>query len=112
VPLTSQLWTRVLRGARGVRERVRDLSGYFPAADHLNQTGWADVAEGGGLLRSLFSPRAWKRKRAYEARIRAAYGKIVAGLPAGVPRDPVLPATEADIDKIKRTFDSLGISYS
>ncbi|TCN22121.1 dihydrodipicolinate synthase family protein [Sinorhizobium americanum] len=34
------------------------------------------------------------------------------GLPAGVPRDPVMPATADDIDKIKRTFDQLGISYS
>jgi len=28
-----------------------------------------------------------------------------------MPRDPVLPATDADIDKIKRCFDNLGIHY-
>ncbi|GAA3869537.1 dihydrodipicolinate synthase family protein [Celeribacter arenosi] len=33
------------------------------------------------------------------------------GQPAGVPRDPVMPLGDADIDKIKRTFDALGISY-
>ncbi|SDX34414.1 dihydrodipicolinate synthase family protein [Litoreibacter albidus] len=33
------------------------------------------------------------------------------GQPAGVPRDPVHPLGDADIDKIKRTFDELGISY-
>jgi len=29
-----------------------------------------------------------------------------------VPRDPVLAATDADIDRIKRCFDGLGISYA
>ncbi len=33
------------------------------------------------------------------------------GLPAGVPRDPVLAATQQDIDRIKKTFDQLGIQY-
>ena len=33
------------------------------------------------------------------------------GQPAGVPRDPVLQATDADIDKIKRCFDNLGIHH-
>ena len=33
------------------------------------------------------------------------------GLPAGVPRDPVLPATLEDIDRIKNIFDHLGIRY-
>ncbi len=46
----------------------------------------------------------------WPASFKAALNLI--GLPAGVPRDPVLPATAADIDKIKRTFDQLGISYS
>ncbi|WP_297770551.1 dihydrodipicolinate synthase family protein [uncultured Roseovarius sp.] len=46
----------------------------------------------------------------WPASFKAALNLI--GLPAGVPRDPVLPATEADIDKIKRSFDLLGISYS
>lgn len=45
----------------------------------------------------------------WPASFKAALNLI--GLPAGVPRDPVLPATQADIDKIKRTFDDLGISY-
>ncbi len=45
----------------------------------------------------------------WPASFKAALNLI--GLPAGVPRDPVLPATGADIDKIKRTFDQLGISY-
>lgn len=31
------------------------------------------------------------------------------GLPAGVPRDPVLPATGADREAIARTFRALGI---
>lgn len=46
----------------------------------------------------------------WPASFKAALNLI--GLPAGVPRDPVLPATEADNDKIKRVFDQLGISYS
>lgn len=46
----------------------------------------------------------------WPASFKAALNLI--GLPAGVPRDPVMPATAADIDKIKRTFDRLGISYS
>lgn len=33
------------------------------------------------------------------------------GLPAGVPRDPVYPATAMDVDKIRACFDHLGISY-
>ena len=33
------------------------------------------------------------------------------GLPAGVPRDPVMAATQQDIDRIKKTFDQLGIQY-
>lgn len=33
------------------------------------------------------------------------------GQPAGVPRDPVHPADDKVVDTIKRTFDSLGISY-
>ena len=82
VPLTSQLWTRVLRAGSGARKVVRDLSHLFPAGDHLNQTGWADISEGGGLVRSLISPSAWKRKRSYEASVRAAYVKIVEGLSA------------------------------
>lgn len=45
----------------------------------------------------------------WPASFKAALNLI--GQPAGVPRDPVLPATDADIDKIKRAFDSLGISY-
>jgi 4-hydroxy-tetrahydrodipicolinate synthase len=31
----------------------------------------------------------------------------LSGLPAGVPRDPVSPATPADIEKIKATFAEL-----
>ncbi|MEJ8562117.1 dihydrodipicolinate synthase family protein [Yoonia sp. GPGPB17] len=46
----------------------------------------------------------------WPASFKAALNLI--GQPAGVPRDPVLPATQTDIDKIKRTFDDLGISYS
>jgi len=46
----------------------------------------------------------------WPASFKAALNLI--GLPAGVPRDPVLPATQTDIDKIKRCFDQLGISYS
>ncbi|MCB1461192.1 MAG: dihydrodipicolinate synthase family protein [Nitratireductor sp.] len=46
----------------------------------------------------------------WPAAFKAALNLI--GQPAGVPRDPVLPATEADIDKIKRTFDELGLSYT
>ncbi len=45
----------------------------------------------------------------WPASFKAALNLI--GLPAGIPRDPVLPATRADIDRIKRTFDQLGISY-
>lgn len=46
----------------------------------------------------------------WPASFKAALNLI--GQPAGVPRDPVHAATDADIDKIKRTFDQLGISYS
>jgi 4-hydroxy-tetrahydrodipicolinate synthase len=46
----------------------------------------------------------------WPAAFKAALNLI--GLPAGVPRDPVLRATEAEIDKIRRTFDQLGISYA
>lgn len=46
----------------------------------------------------------------WPAAFKAALNLI--GLPAGVPRDPVLPSTPADIDKIKRTFDQLGIRYT
>lgn len=46
----------------------------------------------------------------WPASFKAALNLI--GLPAGVPRDPVMPVTADDIDKIKRTFDQLGISYS
>lgn len=46
----------------------------------------------------------------WPAAFKAALNLI--GQPAGVPRDPVLPVTEADLDKIKRVFDQLGISYS
>jgi len=45
----------------------------------------------------------------WPASFKAALNLI--GQPAGVPRDPVMPLGDADIDKIKRTFDALGISY-
>ena len=57
-----------------------------------------------GLYEMLMGTATWP------AAFKAALNLI--GLPAGIPRDPVLPATQADIDKIKRTFDQLGISYS
>lgn len=46
----------------------------------------------------------------WPAAFKAALNLI--GQPAGVPCDPVLPLAEADLDKIKRTFDELGISYA
>ncbi len=45
----------------------------------------------------------------WPASFKAALNLI--GQPAGVPRDPVQAASQADIDKIKRCFDDLGISY-
>ncbi|KZL22139.1 putative DapA-like lyase [Pseudovibrio axinellae] len=45
----------------------------------------------------------------WPASFKAALNLI--GQPAGVPRDPVMAATPADIDRIKRSFDQLGISY-
>lgn len=45
----------------------------------------------------------------WPAAFKAALNLI--GLPAGIPRDPVLPATQADTDKIKASFDALGISH-
>lgn len=45
----------------------------------------------------------------WPAAFKAALNLI--GQPAGVPRDPVLPLADADIDKIKRALDGLGISY-
>lgn len=55
------------------------------------------------LYELLMSTSTWP------ASFKAALNLI--GLPAGIPRDPVLPATEADVDKIKRAFDQLGINY-
>ncbi|AXI49267.1 dihydrodipicolinate synthase family protein (plasmid) [Sulfitobacter sp. SK012] len=46
----------------------------------------------------------------WPASFKAALNLI--GQPAGVPRDPVMALSRADIDKIKRTFDDLGISYA
>lgn len=46
----------------------------------------------------------------WPASFKAALNLI--GQPAGVPRDPVHPATDDDVDTIKKTFDELGISYS
>jgi 4-hydroxy-tetrahydrodipicolinate synthase len=43
----------------------------------------------------------------WPAAFKAALNLI--GLPAGVPRDPVFPASEADIEKIRRCFGELGI---
>lgn len=45
----------------------------------------------------------------WPASFKAALNLI--GLPAGVPRDPVLAATQSDLDRIKATFDTLGIAY-
>lgn len=45
----------------------------------------------------------------WPAAFKAALNLI--GQPAGVPRDPVHPATGDVVDTIKRTFDDLGISY-
>ena len=45
----------------------------------------------------------------WPAAFKAALNLI--GQPAGIPRDPVYPATPAVIDEIKKTFDQLGISY-
>ena len=45
----------------------------------------------------------------WPASFKAALNLI--GQPAGVPRDPVFPLGDADLDKIKRCFDGLGISY-
>ena len=46
----------------------------------------------------------------WPASFKAALNLI--GQPAGVPRDPVMALSPADLDKIKRTFDDLGISYA
>jgi 4-hydroxy-tetrahydrodipicolinate synthase len=43
----------------------------------------------------------------WPAAFKAALNLI--GLPAGVPREPVAPSSEADIDKIKAVFDDLDI---
>lgn len=56
------------------------------------------------LYEMLMSTATWP------ASFKAALNLI--GQPAGVPRDPVMAASEADIDKIKRCFDTLGISYA
>jgi 4-hydroxy-tetrahydrodipicolinate synthase len=45
----------------------------------------------------------------WPAAFKAALNLI--GQPAGVPRDPLNPATNEVVDTIKRTFDDLGISY-
>lgn len=44
----------------------------------------------------------------WPAAFKAALNLI--GLPAGVPREPVSPSSPQDIDKIRATFDRLGIS--
>lgn len=46
----------------------------------------------------------------WPAAFKAALGLI--GLPAGVPRDPVMALDDAGLDAIKACFDRLGISYS
>ncbi len=46
----------------------------------------------------------------WPAAFKAALNLI--GLPAGVPRDPVLPLDPQGIDEIKRTFDTLSVSYA
>jgi 4-hydroxy-tetrahydrodipicolinate synthase len=46
----------------------------------------------------------------WPAAFKAALNLI--GKPAGVPRDPVYALGSTDIDKIKKTFDQLGISYT
>lgn len=46
----------------------------------------------------------------WPAAFKAALNLI--GQPAGVPREPVYPATSEVKDTIKRTFDELGISYN
>lgn len=46
----------------------------------------------------------------WPAAFKAALNLI--GQPAGVPRDPVMALAPADVDKIRQTFDRLGISYS
>jgi 4-hydroxy-tetrahydrodipicolinate synthase len=55
------------------------------------------------LYELLMSTATWP------AGFKAALNLI--GLPAGVPRDPVMAATQQDIDRIKKTFDQLGIRY-
>ncbi|PCI87634.1 MAG: dihydrodipicolinate synthase family protein [Hyphomicrobiales bacterium] len=55
------------------------------------------------LYELLMSTATWP------ASFKAALNLI--GLPAGVPREPVNAATQVDIDKIKKCFDSLNISY-
>ncbi len=44
----------------------------------------------------------------WPAAFKAALNLI--GWPAGIPRDPVLPASEADLDRIRACFDDLGIA--
>lgn len=46
----------------------------------------------------------------WPAAFKAALNLI--GQPAGVPRDPVMALAPTDVDKIRQTFDRLGISYS
>lgn len=57
-----------------------------------------------GLYEMLMGVATWP------AAFKAALNLI--GLPAGIPRDPVLPATQADIDRLKQGFDTLGVPYS
>ncbi|GGE50390.1 4-hydroxy-tetrahydrodipicolinate synthase [Agaricicola taiwanensis] len=79
--------------------RLTDLAGQAPTAEtaalHYKLTVIYQLLMGTGTW-----PAAFK----------AALNLI--GQPAGVPRDPVMPLAGADLDKVKRTFDELGIKMA
>ncbi|WP_226579151.1 dihydrodipicolinate synthase family protein [Acuticoccus sediminis] len=55
-----------------------------------------------GVYEALMGIATWP------ASFKAALNLI--GLPAGLPRDPVMAATGADVDRLRATFDRLGIA--
>ncbi len=104
-------------GAGGFIASGPELLAYSPADLPAIATGVA----GSGSGSAEHSPEAFQRAHyhltalyellmgtaTWPAALKAALELL--GLPAGVPRDPVLPATPADCDKIRAVFDRLEI---
>ena len=70
VSVTSQKWEATLKADDGTEKRILQKS--FPVpADHLNEVGWWDLQESGGVFAAS----------AYEEKIRGVYLEIARNLP-------------------------------